>query len=302
MSWWHPTQPAPIVRLATPADRPAVTALLANTWQRHGMAALEEQAALLAGGASALALADGAAVAFLGLASRPPDHEPAEHWADLTLAAVANSQRSARLFPGLVTTASAAARGLGITHLMCITAETWLRSALIAAEFSAVDEVISYLRPTRRLPTGDAAPAQLRPLRPADTDTVLALNRAAFAPIWRYHETAVLTWLLTADHAVLAEWNGQPVGFALTVDRTTDGYAQLVRVVVHPQAQGYGIGRQLVLDALWYAAKVGASGLGLNTQASNTISRGLYDSLGFRLLGPAAHVLVRRIQGLPGSS
>jgi len=49
----------------------------------------------------------------------------------------------------------------------------------------------------------------------------------------------------------------------------------------------------VVVDAINYAAEVGASGLSLNTQASNTISRHLYEGLGFRLTGQTVRVLVR---------
>ncbi len=72
-------------------------------------------------------------------------------------------------------------------------------------------------------------------------------------------------------------------------------HAHLIRVATHPAVHGRGIGRQLVADALHYASEHGSAGLALNTQASNTISRSLYESLGFRPTGQELSVLVLRV-------
>jgi ribosomal protein S18 acetylase RimI-like enzyme len=90
---------------------------------------------------------------------------------------------------------------------------------------------------------------------------------------------------------VLAERNGQPVGFALTIRSTAGEYAQLIRVAIHPAAQGQGIGRQLVVDAIAYARENDTPGLSLNTQVSNIVSRRLYESLGFHATGPSVAVM-----------
>jgi hypothetical protein len=47
------------------------------------------------------------------------------------------------------------------------------------------------------------------------------------------------------------------------------------------------------VDAIHYAGRSGAGGLSLNTQASNMISRRLYEELSFRLTGQTVSVLVR---------
>jgi ribosomal protein S18 acetylase RimI-like enzyme len=136
--------------------------------------------------------------------------------------------------------------------------------------------------------------ANLRAARPDQTETVLALNAAAFGPFWRYDQRTVLFWVMTADRVMLAEQGGRALGFALTTLNTTDGYAQLIRVATHPASRRQGIGRQLVADAIHYAADVGAAGVSLNTQDSNTASQRLYEALGFRPTSGALSVMVRR--------
>lgn len=298
MNWWLRKKAAEVkVRPATPTDRPALAALLAGAWRRHGIPAVEEQVALLSNGASLIALAGDEAVGFLGLAPRAPARAgadaPVERWVDVALVAVASDHPTLQIMRPLLLEAQALMRRQPITGLVCLAAQDWLIDALTAGDFREADRVLSYVRPNRGpLPT--AAPvAHLRNAQAAQADVVLALNAAAFGPFWRYDDRTVLSWLMAADRAMLAERMGQPLGFALTTLNAADGYAQLIRVATHPTGQGQGIGRQLVVDVIRYAAEAGAAGVSLNTQHSNVISRHLYEALGFRPTGGVLSVMVR---------
>lgn len=298
MVWWLRRNTETVhVRRAAPTDRPALAALLADTWRRHGPCAVEEQIALLSNDASLIALAGDEAVGFLGLSPRAPvldrPHAPVEAWADVRLIAVTTGRPIAQVMRPLLAEVGPLMRRQPLTGLVCLTAEEWLIDALAAGGFWEVDRVLSYLRPNRGALPPAAAVATLHDARTSHLDTVLTLNAAAFEPLWRYDARTVLSWLMTADHAVLAERAGQPLGFALTTLNATDGYAQLIRVATHPANRGQGIGRQLVVDAIRYAAEIGAVGLSLNTQRSNVASRRLYETLGFRLTGGVLSVMVR---------
>jgi len=206
--------------------------------------------------------------------------------------ALAAGYAADRTITQLLRTALPALRAQHATGLVCLSAEEWWHKALTIVGFVEVDQVISYAHTGRRpLPTSPAT-ATLRPAGPAEADTVLRLNAAAFAPFWRYDPTKMLCWMLTADHAVLAEVDGQPVGFALTTSASNSEYAQLIRVATDPAARGRGIGLQMVTDALRHSRKIGAPGLALNTQASNVGSRRMYEELGFHTIGHAVAVLV----------
>jgi ribosomal protein S18 acetylase RimI-like enzyme len=276
------------------SDRPAVSALLADAWWRHGTPALEDQVALLHGGVSAVAFARKQCVGMLGLSVREPAGDPVERWADVAALAISGGRSPAKTLRALLEVVFGKLDERGVTGLVCLTGDDWLTTALSEAGFLEDDRVIGYARSGHLLPIPDAAgPATVRPARSLESELVLALNSAAFAPIWRYDSSTILSWLLTADHAVLAETTAGPAGFALTTASRDSEFAQLVRIAIAPQFQGLGIGRQMVIDAIHYSWETGAGGLCLNTQASNMISRRLYEGLGFRPTGQAVSVMVR---------
>jgi len=309
MNWWQKMQGKPLLaRPAVAADRPALAELLARTRRRHGPLALEDQVALLNSGVSSLAVMEEEAVGFLGIQPRADTPVqagfddptpgsgpiPAGHqcWADVMMAVVAPGWGAGRTLATLLDASLPGLAVRGVTALVCLTDQDWLADALLQARFAETDRVVTYTR-WNKGPLPDAAPiATLRKAGPADADTVLELNAAAFSPLWRYDAATTLSWLLTADHAILAERDGRPLGFALTNRAIGGECAQLIRLAVHPASQGQGIGRQLVADAMAYAWQHGAPGLTLNTQVSNAPARRLYESLGFRISGPAVMVMV----------
>lgn len=295
MRWWRAAHDIAVtVRPASLADRRAVTALLADAWRLHGTQALEDQVALLQGGLSVVAQGGGDVTGFLSLSPREPAGVPEELWVDVVAIALAGGRHPVGTVQAMVEGALPGLIERHATGLVSLTEDSWWQAALGAAGFAPVDEVIGYARPGRQPVDAGISAATIRTVGPGETEQVLALNSAAFDPLWRYDRSTVLGWLLTADHAVLAEREGQAVGFALTVT-SRRGDAHLVRIAVHPRFQGLGIGRQLVVDAIGFARSVGASALALNTQASNEASRRLYERLGFRLTGQRVKVLVRRV-------
>ncbi len=293
MIQWSRRRVQPLTaRPATAGDRDAVVGLLARAERRFGRQALEEQVHLLHSGLSALAVAGESPVGFLGIRMRTQPGP--ERWAELTMAALEMDVSPAAALAQMLDSIESRLRQQNPDGVICLSEAGWLNSGLSMAGFVETDQVITYLRTVRR-PLRTDGPARLEVATAAHAGTVLDINAAAFAPIWRYDSATVLAWLFTADHARLAWWKGQPVGFALTTQATGGGYAQLVRVAVRPDAQRLGIGRQLVTDAVAYAESSRAPGLALNTQASNNVSRHLYESLGFRLSGPPIIVMIRPV-------
>jgi ribosomal protein S18 acetylase RimI-like enzyme len=294
MAWWQrPKIESPTVRIAQPTDRPMVADLLDRAVRQHGTHAVEDQMSLLSSSLSSLAVDGERSVGFFGLRERAS--ADGEHWADLALIAISANWEPDKGVRALLAHSLPALGRRGVTGVVCLTAEPWLQDALRAAGFGQVDRVITYVRNNR--PVSAYTPvAMLRAARSADAATVLRLNAAAFAPIWRYDEATTLSWLLTAEHPVLADDGGQAVAFALTGKASADGYAQLIRLGTHPEWQGRGIGRQLVIDAINFGHRTGALGVALNTQYSNVGARHLYESLGFRAVGHGVDVFTYSVQ------
>ena len=298
-------------RIATPEDRPLLAELLKRSRRRQGMLAVDEQLAALASGVSAIAFSRGQPSGFLGLLPREADSALTERWIDVSIAAAVDGIDAHPLFRALMDPVRSRvetswsqreqvredSQAMPFTGISALAAENWLREALAGSGFAEADRVISYLRGVLPVPTVSKCPARLRALMPSDADALLALNAAAFAPLWRYDAQRVLSWMITADHGVVAELesDGLLVGFALTTSRIFEEYTQLIRLAIHPDLQGQGIGRQLLVDAIQYAHRAGVRGLMLNTQESNVVSRRMYSSLGFESIAPAVPVMVCRL-------
>ena len=297
MNWWQKLREDSLVaRLAAPTDRPVLADLLSRAWRRHGVLAVEEQATLLNSGVSTLAFTRNEAIGFLGLRVRERAGDDRELWVDAAMVTIASGTQPAKTLSVLLEAAMPALREQGATGMVCLTGEGWLHEALRETSFRKIDQVITYVRSNRiSLPVASNV-AVLRPAGPAEAGMVLDLNSAAFAALWRYDSATTLSWLLTAEHAMLAERNGRPVGFALTSHASNNGYDQLIRLATHPDAQGQGVGRQLVVDAIAYSQQAGSPGLALNTQVSNAASRHLYEALDFRITGGAINVMAHRVR------
>ncbi len=278
-----------MARLAQPIDRPALADLQVRAWRRHGVLAVEDQIALLNSGFSTLAFAHERAIGFLGLHLREPTEDGL--WVDAAMVTLASGVTADRMLARLLQAALPGLRTRRVTGVVCLTAEAWLRDALLEIGFKEVDQVITYTRHNQYALPPIRPVATLRPAGPAEADTFLRLNAAAFHSFWRYDAATTLSWLFSADHAVLAERDGQAVGFALTSHASGNSYDQLIRLATHPDAQGQGVGRQMVADAIAFSRQMGSPGVALNTQLSNTVSRHLYEALDFHVSGAAVRVL-----------
>lgn len=132
------------------------------------------------------------------------------------------------------------------------------------------------LPPLPRTPRLARVPARRR------TD-VLSVDRAAFSEFWRFDELA-LRDALHATPAVrfrMAARRWGPVdGYAICGRSGGRGYVQ--RLAVHPEAQGRGTGRRLLLDGLHWMASHGVGRALVNTQTTNRAALALYRAVGFR--------------------
>lgn len=94
---------------------------------------------------------------------------------------------------------------------------------------------------------------------------------------------------------LIARDAGQALG-CVGLRRRDAGGGELKRLYVVPHARGRGIGQKLAAAMIGRARTLGYARLYLDTLASMTAARALYDSLGFRPVAPY------RFNPLPGAS
>jgi ribosomal protein S18 acetylase RimI-like enzyme len=154
--------------------------------------------------------------------------------------------------------------------------------AFVASGFSERERLVVLRRPVAHVPPIDAvAHARLRRRRPDDLADLLAVDHAAFEPSWRLDAEGIRD----AQNATprsrlrLSTVGDSLVGYAICGRAGRTGYLQ--RLAVHPDHQGEGHGRALVIDALAWLARRRADDVLVNTQRSNERAIELYRSLGF---------------------
>jgi ribosomal protein S18 acetylase RimI-like enzyme len=131
------------------------------------------------------------------------------------------------------------------------------------------------------LPPVPSGPRLIRVVRSRRAE-VLEVDHAAFSEFWRFDGLG-LSEALAATPSVrfrAARMNGRIVGYAICGRSGRRGFVQ--RLAVHPDAQGTGTGRRLLLDGLHWMRRKGVARAVVNTQSSNEAALRLYNSVGFR--------------------
>jgi len=290
---WHTrvAMAPPSVRATRHADLFAVRRLYA--WARRAFANFSEED-LVGYGASQgplygwVAEEKGRLQGFLACSAKRAE------WPEVRGILLAEAWPADAFLVALCERAAADLQRLGAKGFVCLTSEDWVSTLLQRAGFRVEDRVISLRRQgpwLAGLPP-DEPSLRLRLAQGSDLPALVALDEAAFDPIWRLDRAGMSLYLVTATRFAVAEREGLLVGYAVTDARGSE--AQIIRLAVHPAAQRQGLGHRLLVDALAHALGEGAETAILNTQASNLASQRLYHRLGFREFGKGLSVLVHR--------
>lgn len=172
-----------------------------------------------------------------------------------------------------------AAMAENLSALVYIGNAIWLIDEFRNRGFETREWVVALERAGANPPPAVPAPAALRTAHSKDLPALLALDALAFDHIWRKSTGNFNRALANAASFVLAEINGQIVGYAwCDIYRQ---HAHVTRLAVHPGYQGRGIGAQLLHRAITDALKRRVNRITLNTQENNFRSRALYQRFGF---------------------
>jgi ribosomal-protein-alanine N-acetyltransferase len=124
----------------------------------------------------------------------------------------------------------------------------------------------------------------LRPMRWWDIEPVMVLEHELFGPdSW----SPELFWSELAEHDsrhyLVAEADGELVGYAGLLAYVDDGYVQTIAVA--PAAQGRGVGTRLMVALMREARRIGLPVVGLEVRADNPRAQALYRRFGFTQVG-----------------
>ncbi|MCS6827645.1 MAG: GNAT family N-acetyltransferase [Caldilinea sp.] len=164
--------------------------------------------------------------------------------------------------------------------------QSWLDRALRSAGMAQAERVEFFSLENlqrRQGPQFDVTAACLiRPAAATELDALTTLDACAFEPLWRYSRRQMQDALNTGP-VLIAQVNDQLVGYMAF--QFLEETCLLVRLAVHPDWRGWGIGRALFGAALLQAQRHGCTRALLNTQAGNQRAKDIYHAFGFRPTG-----------------
>lgn len=159
----------------------------------------------------------------------------------------------------------------------------WFRNLLEYSKFDLVEHVIVLARSGGTNMPPASSSLELRHMISDDLQTIEAVDRVAFTPLWQISRFTMEGALNQAAVATVALAGNQIVGYLIGTAAKRGGH--LARVAVHPQFQGQGIGYTLVRDALLKFSERGAQTITVNTQKGNLASMAIYQKAGFIYTG-----------------
>jgi ribosomal protein S18 acetylase RimI-like enzyme len=169
----------------------------------------------------------------------------------------------------------------------------WLKPALEARGFQMVTLLRAYDKEGTEIPMEGNQRVRVRPFTAADVRGVLDVEHACFDQLWHYDAEGFLEVAATYPYFVVAEDERGIAGYQFNAVDFRGGY--LVRIAVHPRAEGQGIGARLMAEAIRYFKREQAGRILLNTEERNHRAHRLYERFGFHLAPQRGFVLGRPI-------
>lgn len=167
--------------------------------------------------------------------------------------------------------------------------------SLLRRDLSAVDDLRSSLRTARRV--GRDHGVRLTALRHRHLERAAVVDRAAFGQEWGHRADSLgrIAAATAGARQRMATCDRRTAGFAITGLGGQRGYLQ--RLSVDPPLQRLGIGRLLVLDAMYWLERHGARSVMVNTGVANEPALALYRSLGFHAIPDRLQVMQLILDG-----
>jgi [ribosomal protein S18]-alanine N-acetyltransferase len=165
----------------------------------------------------------------------------------------------------------------------------WLRDILLVRHFTLHRLLFSYDKYDYKVPSTGNPDVKLRPVEKRDIPALLAIERVCFEDFWRYDILSFEDIAATHPYFVVAELNGNVVGYQFNALEDEFGY--LVRIAVHPSVKGKGVGVRLMSEAITFFQQAHVLRIMLNTQDDNARAHRLYEWFGFVRINQTGFVL-----------
>jgi ribosomal protein S18 acetylase RimI-like enzyme len=174
-----------------------------------------------------------------------------------------------------------------------VTSDSWLQPALQAHGFVRDTDVVVYEKRDLGVPSTGNTSVRVRQAQPLDLAAVLAVDRACFTAEWVKNEALIGPALLNGPYFVVADLDGQVIGYAYATSHFSGRLLHLVRIAVYPAFRGQRVGVRLLAELIAYARSSQVETLTLNTQVDNHTAQQLYEWFGFHRTGERQTVLRR---------
>lgn len=171
-------------------------------------------------------------------------------------------------------------------HAVAIPLQDWFRDLIAKSQFTHNHNVVvlDWRPPTKTAGLEHKAPAaEVRPMLQSDLEAVHAVDFAAFRPLWRHSLDTVHLAFAQSARASVVEEDGEVVAYQISTPSSQG--LHLARLATHPDYQGRGIAKALILHVQQQIAKRPHLRLTVNTQDNNLPSLGLYQKLSFKFTG-----------------
>ena len=172
----------------------------------------------------------------------------------------------------------------------------WLREVLLKHSFLPYRRLFSYDKYDYKIPAQGNFQVLVRQVnikgkwsKSGDMAALLTIEQACFENLWRYDAAGFADVAATHPYFVVAELQGKVVGYQFNALDSDYGY--LVRIAVHPSAEGQQIGVRLMAEAIRFFERERVSRIMLNSQDNNTHAHRLYEWFGFERIQQMGFVL-----------
>jgi [ribosomal protein S18]-alanine N-acetyltransferase len=156
----------------------------------------------------------------------------------------------------------------------------WLQPLLLQDGFIPYRRLYAYDKYDYAIPSQGNQQVKIRPVHLAtDMAALLTMEEKCFEDLWRYDSTIFHDIAATLPYFVVAELNGQVVGYQFNAVDEESGY--LIRIAVHPSVNRQGIGTRLMAKAVRFFQREQVTRILLNTQEDNYHAHRLYEWFDF---------------------